>query len=231
MIGPMVKDRALHQASIDWINLSAPFEYVYHFTWLGLPIIQLPADIIAMQEIVWKTKPDLIVDTGVARGGSVILYASLLELLGGKGKVVGVDIDIRSPNRRAIERHPLAHRVALIEGSSIDENTARRVYSVARKYQRVLVFLDSNHTHEHVARELELYSPLVRKGSYIVVFDTVIEHMPAGHFSNRPWDKGNNPLTAVQEFLRANKRFAVDRDMDKLLLSSAPGGFLLCVRN
>src|SRR5262249_29558467 len=157
---------------------------------LGLPIIQMPPDVIALQEIIWKTRPDLIVETGIARGGSMILHASLLELLGGDGRVVGVDIDIRKPNRRAIEAHPLARRITLVEGSSIAPERARKVYALARRRKRVMVILDSMHTHDHVARELELYSPLVKKGGYLVVFDTVIEHMPRGFFSKRPWDRG-----------------------------------------
>jgi cephalosporin hydroxylase len=229
MIRRIARDRRLARASIDWINASAPFEYAYHFKWLGMPIIQLPADIIALQEVIWRTKPDLIVETGVARGGSMILYASLLELIGGNGRVVGVDIDIRAPNRRAIEAHKLAKRISLIEGSSIDERTVEKVRALARRRKRVLVVLDSNHTHEHVARELELYAPLVRKGGYLIVFDTVIEHMPAGYFADRPWDRGNNPMTAVREFLRRNSRFVQDPEMEKLLITAAPGGFLLCV--
>lgn len=229
MVEAMAKDRRLARASIDWINAAAPFEYAYHFKWLGMPIIQLPPDIIALQEIIWKMKPNLIVETGVARGGSMIFYASLLELIGGNGRVVGVDIDIRAPNRRAIEAHKLAKRISLIEGSSTEDRTAQKVHALARGRMRVLVILDSNHTLEHVARELELYSPLVKKGGYLLVFDTVIEHMPAGYFANRPWDRGNNPMTAVRQFLRRNGRFIQDPEMAKLLISSAPGGYLLCV--
>jgi cephalosporin hydroxylase len=231
IIGRMTKDRSLRRASADWIVRSAPYEYSYHFKWLGVPIIQYPADIIAMQEIVWSTRPDLIVETGVARGGSMIFYASLLELLGGKGRVVGVDLDIRPHSRKAITAHPLSRRILLLEGSSTDVQVVRRVYDLARRHERIMVVLDSNHTHEHVATELELYSPLVRKGGYIVVFDTVIERFPAGYFADRPWDKGDNPMTAVQEFLSTNKRFIVDPEMDKLLLTVAPEGYLLCVRD
>lgn len=232
MIGRMAKDRSLRRASTDWIVRSVPYEYSYHFKWLGVPIIQYPADIVAMQEIVWKTRPDLIVETGIARGGSMIFYASLLELLGGKGRVVGVDLDIRPHSRKAITAHPLSRRIRLVEGSSTDGQVVRRVYDIARRDERIMVVLDSNHTHKHVAAELELYSPLVREGSYIVVFDTVIERFPAGYFSDRPWDKGDNPMTAVREFLSTNKRFIVDREMDnKLLLTAAPAGYLLCVRD
>jgi cephalosporin hydroxylase len=230
-IARMAKDRALQKSSIAWIIQSAPYEYVYHFKWLGLPIIQLPADIVALQEIIWKTKPDLIIETGVARGGSMVLYASMLELIGGRGRVIGIDIDIRSRNRRAIESHRLAKRIKLIEGSSTSDATLRKVKALARGRKRVLVVLDSNHTHEHVARELDLYSPLVKKGGYLLVFDTAIEHMPAGYFKDRPWDRGNNPMTAVREFLVRNKRFVVDREFDKLLLSAAPDGYLRCVKS
>src|SRR5262249_2563259 len=153
----------------------------------------------------------------------------LLKLIGGTGRVVGVDIDIRQSNRRAIETHSLGRRITLIEGSSTDERTAHRVYALARGAERVLMILDSNHTHDHVARELELYAPLVRKGGYLIVLDTVIEDMPTGYFTNRPWDKGNNPMTAVRQFLRHNDRFVVDPQMDKLLVSAAPSGFLLCI--
>jgi cephalosporin hydroxylase len=231
MISRMAKDRRLWRASIDWIVKSAPYEYTYHFKWLGLPIIQMPSDIVALQEVIWRIKPDLLIETGVARGGSMILYASLLELIGGKGRVVGIDVGLRQHNRRAIETHPLASRVTLIEGSSTDAQTVRRIYALARGRKRVVVILDSNHTHEHVARELELYSPLVKKGSYLIVFDTVIEHMPVRFFSSRPWDRGNNPMTAVRGFLRRNDRFVVDREMDKLLVSAAPSGYLLCTRD
>ena len=209
---------------------SARYEYSYHFTWLGRPIIQFPQDILAVQEIIWTVRPDLIVETGIARGGSLILSASMLELIGGAGLVVGVDIDIREPSRLAIERHPLAHRIRMIEGPSTASEVADAVHEIARGRERVVVLLDSNHTHDHVLRELELYSPLVQPGSYLIVFDTVIEEMPAGSFPDRPWDVGNNPATAVRAFLEQNHRFEVDQAIErKLLISVAPGGYLRCV--
>jgi cephalosporin hydroxylase len=229
MIARMTRDAALRRASFDWITQGASYEYSYHFKWLGVPIIQLPADIVGLQEVIWQAKPELIVETGVARGGSMIFYASLLELIGGDGRVVGIDADIRAPNRRAIEAHPLSRRIKLLEGSSTDERIVRRVRVLARGRERVVVILDSNHTHAHVASELDLYSPLVGKGGYIVVLDTVIEHMPPGFFSKRPWDRGNNPMTAVRRFLRRNRRFIADKDMDKLLVGAAPGGYLRCI--
>jgi cephalosporin hydroxylase len=186
---------------------------------------------IAMQEILWSVRPDLVVETGVARGGSLVYYASLLQMLGGDGRVLGIDVEIRPHNRAEIERHPLAGRIDLLEGSSTAPQTVSEVVRRA-KGKRVLLALDSNHTHEHVLQELKAYSPLVRAGSYIVVFDTIVEDLPAGYFGNRPWNKGNNPKTAVREFLQGNDRFAVDRAIeDKLLISVAPGGYLRCTKD
>jgi cephalosporin hydroxylase len=183
-----------------------------------------------MQEIVWRVRPRLIIETGIAHGGSLIFYSSLLELLGEDGRVVGIDIDIRAHNRVEIEKHPLFKRITLIEGSSVAESTVAAVRQIASGRYPVLVVLDSNHTHDHVLQELRLYSPLVTKGSYLVVFDTVIEDMPAHAFPDRPWGIGNNPKTAVHEFLRTNDRFVMDKDIDtKLLLTVAPDGYLRCV--
>ncbi len=231
LIGRMVADEELRRKTLDWFLHASRYEYSYHFTWLGRPIIQFPQDILAVQEIIWTVRPDLIVETGIARGGSVILSASMLELIGGPGFVVGVDVDIRAPNRAAIERHPLAKRITMIEGSSTAPEVARQVRDLAARCDRVVVLLDSNHTHDHVLRELEIYSPLVKPGGYIVVFDTVIEDMAAGSFPDRPWDKGNNPATAVRAFFAQNDRFEVDQALEgKLLISVAPGGYLRCVK-
>jgi cephalosporin hydroxylase len=222
----------LHAASKKWVENASRLKYSYNFTWLGRPIIQFPQDIIAMQEIIWRVQPDLIIETGVARGGSLLLYASLLELIGGAGQVLGIDIDIRQHNRVAIENHPLAHRIALMQGSSIDEELVADVREFAGGKERVLVALDSNHTHEHVARELTLYSPLVTKGSYLVVFDTLIEDMPEDYFPDRPWGKGNNPRTAVRQFLESTDRFVIDQELNhKLLITVAPDGYLRCVKD
>lgn len=208
---------------------SCVHRYSYNFTWLGRPIIQYPQDIVALQEIVWRTRPDAIVETGVAHGGSAVLFASLLQLTGG-GPVVAVDIDIRAHNRAAIESHPLANRIVLIEGSSVDHATFARVRNALGDAKNVMVVLDSNHTHEHVRAELALYAPLVRKGSYLVVMDTVVEQMPDDAFPDRPWGKGNSPMTAVREFLAEDPRFEADDDIDRrLLVSVAPGGYLRCV--
>lgn len=206
--------------------------YSYNFDWMGLPIIQYPADIVAVQELIWRLRPLVVVETGVARGGSLALSASILELLGGDRFVVGVEVELREANRRALEEHPLAHRFRLVDGSSTDEETVARVCELIGGRAPVLVLLDSNHTHSHVLRELELYSDFVGPGSCLVVFDTIVEYLPEPSFSDRPWRPGNSPMTAVQEFLaRPDCRFEVDQEFDsKLLISVAPGGYLRCVR-
>ncbi len=201
-------------------------QYSYNFSWMGRPIIQYPQDIIAMQEVIWKVKPDLIIETGIAHGGSIIYYASILELIGG-GEVLGIDIDIRAHNKVEIEKHPMYKRIKMIEGSSISEETLAKTKEIAKNKKNIMVLLDSNHTHEHVLAELEMYSPLVTKGSYLVVFDTIVENLPNYYLPNRPWEKGDNPMTAVEAFLAKNNEFEVDEEMDnKLLISVAPKGYL-----
>lgn len=229
-IAGLREDKDVQALSRIWLREITRHKYAYNFTWLGRPIIQLPQDMVAVQEIVWKVKPDLIIETGVAHGGSLIYSASLLELLGGNGRVIGIDVDIRAHNRAEIEKHPVARRIQLIQGSSVDRDTIRQVREAARGAERVLVLLDSNHTHEHVLQELRGYSPLVTKGSYLVVFDTLIEDMPGDLIKDRPWGRGNNPKTAVWEFLKRSRRFVVDKDIEaKLLLTVAPDGYLKCI--
>jgi cephalosporin hydroxylase len=224
------QDAYLHNISIEWITNVSKYKYSYHFSWMGRPIIQFPQDIIAMQEIIWQVKPDLIIETGIAHGGSLIFYASMLELMGGDRHVLGIDNDIRQPNRLAIEQHPMFKRIRMIQGSSIDQRVTKQVYEFAKGKGKVLVALDSNHTHDHVLQELNLYSPLVTKDSYLVVFDTIIEDMPEDSFPNRPWGKGNNPKTAVRKFLETNHRFVVDKEIEnKLLITVAPDGYLRCI--
>jgi cephalosporin hydroxylase len=231
-IAAMAQDASFRKLSRDWFDASCRHRYSYHFTWMGLPVIQYPQDLIAMQEIIWRTRPEMIVETGIARGGSLVFFASMLETIGGAGRVVGVDVDIRPHNRAAIESHALARRITLLEGSSVDPAVAQKVHSLARGMRSLLLVLDSNHTHEHVARELQLYSPLVRRGGYLLVLDTVVEDLPAGLSAGRPWGPGNNPRTAVRAFLEGNDRFEVDAEIEnKLLLTVAPGGYLKCVKD
>jgi len=231
LIRAMTEDADIQGCLPQTLEKIAKYRYAHNFTWLGRPIIQWPQDIVAMQELIWNVKPDLVIETGVAHGGSLILYASLLELIG-SGEVLGIDVEIRPHNRRDIERHPLAKRTSLLEGSSISPDIVAAAREAARGKQRVLVVLDSNHTHEHVLSEVRLYSPLVTKGSYLVVFDTVIEDVPASCYPDRPWRPGDNPKTAVRQFLSETDRFEIDRDLqDRLLLTAAPDGYLRCVKD
>jgi cephalosporin hydroxylase len=206
-------------------------QYSYNVSWLGRPIIQYPQDIVAAQQLVWTVKPDLVIETGIAHGGSLVLWASLLELNaacgGPDGRVLGIDIEIRPHNRAAIEAHPLARRITMIEGSSVDDGVLETVRKAVAGRDRVLVSLDSNHTHDHVLAELRAYAPMTSVGSYCVVFDTVIENLGSGMFPDRPWDVGDNPMTAVREFLRDHPEFEVDeRVEDALMITAAPGGYL-----
>ena len=213
----------------NFMRDSIDAQYSYNFRWMGRPIIQYPQDMIAMQEILWDVRPDLIVETGIAHGGSLVYYASLCELMG-HGEVLGIDIDIRPHNRDAIEAHPMFKRIQLLQGSSTDPATVAQVHILAAG-KKVLVVLDSNHTHEHVLAELQAYAPLVSVGSYCVVFDTVVEDLPLGLYPDRPWDVGNNPKTAVHEYLRQDERFEIDRDIEaKIQVTVAPDGYLRRVK-
>ena len=234
--------KEVHALTQEWINLVAKYRYTYLYSVLGRPIIQFPQDMVAMQELIWQIKPDLIIETGIAHGGSLIFSASMLALLdmcdaitsgtvidpkSSNRKVLGIDIDIRAHNRAAIEAHPMASRIQMIEGSSIDREVINQVRSVAANYSRILVCLDSNHTHDHVLAELAAYAPLTSIGSYCVVFDTIIEDMPAEMFPDRPWGPGNNPKTAVFEYLSNHSEFETDENIhSKLLITVAPNGYL-----
>lgn len=235
-------NESLKQLSSQWLEDSMDQKYVYNFEWLGRPIIQYPQDMVAFQELVWSVKPDVIIETGIAHGGSLVLSASLLALLdlaeatnegvtldstNPSRKVIGVDIDIREHNRLAIEAHPFSNRIQMIEGSSIAFETISTVKDAAGGAKNVMVCLDSMHTHDHVMAELEAYAPLVTKNSYCIVFDTFVEDVPKGFFKDRPWDVGNNPKTAVREYLKQHPEFIIDKSIqDKLLVTVAPDGFL-----
>ncbi len=247
-------DTVWKKMSNEWLRRAFEQKYMYNFSWMGRPIIQTPIDMVAMQELIWQVKPDLIIETGIAHGGSLIMSASMLAQLDmcdaieaglsfnpkeSHRKVLGIDIDIRAHNRAAIEAHPMASRIQMIQGSSIAPEIIEQVRQVASGYKRILVCLDSNHTHEHVLAELEAYAPLTSVGSYCVVFDTIVEDLPAEMFPDRPWGKGNNPKTAVWEYLRRLKEdgrkatdgaplnFKIDKTIEnKLLITVAPDGYL-----
>ena len=241
-VGRYAQDIDMNYDSQKWVYESMRRMYVYNFDWLGRPIIQYPQDMVAMQELVWITKPDLIIETGIAHGGSLVLSASMLALLdmceaiesgkkidprSSKRKVLGIDIDIRSHNRAAIESHPMASRIQMIEGSSISTEVISEVREFASHFNRVLVCLDSNHTYDHVLAELKAYAPLVSTDCYCIVFDTFVEDMPEDLFPDRPWGPGNNPKTAVFEYLKDNSNFIVDQEIqNKLLITVAPYGYL-----
>lgn len=229
----MNDDVDFRKLSRKWLHKALEHEYCYHFNWLGLPIIQFPADVLIMQEIVWKVQPDLIVDVGIARGGSVIFYSSLIALMGNGGRVIGVDVDIRNENREAICDHPLFKKggIELLEGSSTSDAIIYQIELAAKKSKKVIVVLDSNHTKEHVMAELRRYSTFVSNGSYLVVFDTVIEDIPAKFSEDRPWGPGNNPSSAVDAFLSETDRFERDATYEeKALITAAPRGFLKRIR-
>lgn len=237
------QDLRLKADSIDWMaRAGGEYNYSYNFSWMGRPIIQYPQDIVALQELIWSVKPDLVIEMGIAHGGSLILSASILALLdyadaveSGTSldpanplrRVLGVDIDIREHNRTAIEAHPMSNRIDMIEGSSIDHDVISKVRSFAEGSATVLVILDSNHTHDHVLAELNAYAHLATVGSYCIVFDTVIEDTPEEFLVDRPWSVGNNPKTAVWTFLKDHPEFEIDKEIEnKLLITVAPDGFL-----
>ena len=236
------QDHDLQALSRIWLRQISAHKYSHNFSWLGRPIIQVPQDMVAMQELIWQIKPDLIIETGIAHGGSLIFSASMLAQLdlcdaietgktldpkNSQRKILGIDIDIRAHNRAAIEAHPMASRIQMIQGSSIAPEIIEQVRAIAANYSRVLVCLDSNHTHDHALAELQAYAPLASKDSYCVVFDTIIEDLPADMFPDRPWGPGNNPKTAVWEYLKTHPEYEIDKSIQhKLLITVAPDGYL-----
>jgi cephalosporin hydroxylase len=245
-IEQMGNDKLFNPIGLNFLIGTNEYKYSYNFSWLGRPIIQYPQDIVAMQELIWDVKPDLIIETGIAHGGSLMLSASMLSLIDyceaveqgkildpkkPKRRVLGIDIDIRPHNRKLIEEHPMHNRIDMIQGSSIAPEVISQVHQIAKKCKRILVCLDSMHTHDHVFAELNAYAPLVSIGSYCVVFDTVIEDMPEHTYSDRPWTKGNNPKTAVWEFLKTHNEFEIDKKTEnKLIITVTPDGYLRRIR-
>ena len=221
------KNKKFNKSSRNWALLASEMKYHYNFSWFGLPIIKFPNDMLVMQEIIWKVKPDVIIETGIARGGSLIFFASLMKLIKKNGKVIGIDIDIREKNKKAIQKHFLYKNIKLLQGSSTSDEIRENLKKyVTRK--KVLVVLDSMHTEKHVLNELEIYSKLVSKNSYLIVQDTFVELFPKNHFKNRPWSKGNNPMTAVKKFLNKNKNYSIDETISaKIGITENPMGYLI----
>jgi len=241
MVAKQASNIVLQGDSHHWLEAASKHEYSYHFTWQNVPIIQHPQDVMALQEIIWATRPDLIVETGIARGGSLLFYASMMELMKPReGCVVfGVDIDIKPHLQDVIENTYIGNGIYTMEASSVSDEAISEAKRLKSEQRRVsgglaygtMVVLDSDHTHKHVLAELNAYAPLVTPGCYLVVFDTIIEYMPESFSADRPWGPGNSPATAVAAFLKTTDRFEVDTDMDaKLLISAAPGGYLRCVK-
>ncbi len=230
------QNKLLNQKADSFFLESVYSKYSYLFSWLGRPIIQYPQDILMVQELVYKVNPEIIIETGVAHGGSLCLSASLLALLDlkdnisrkeSKRKVVGIDVEIRNHNRIAIENHFLSNYIDLIEGSSIDENVIGEIEEICKSSKSTMVFLDSNHSEEHVLEELILYSKFVTKDSYLIVFDTSIEFFKEIDYTGKKWAVGNNPRTAISKFLTKNNDFEIDSNIDdKLLISVAKEGYL-----
>ncbi len=224
-------DESLRKQSLDFIVDSDKYGYGYQWTWLGLPFIQMPQDMIVTQEIIWATKPDVIIETGIAWGGSVVFYASLLQLLG-KGEVVAVDLNLYDHVRDQIMSYPFSNRIHVYKGSSTDASIAAKMKAHVKPGQKVMVLLDSNHSHQHVLDELRIYAPLVTKGQYLVVSDTICEDIPKQEHRPRPWGPGDNPKTALRAYMKETDRFEIDRyTNDKLLLTYSPDGYCRCIKD
>lgn len=227
------KNQALTEVKRDLLNQMNWNRYAYNFSWFGRPVIQIPQDAMTFQEMIWEVRPDLIIETGIAHGGSLIFSASMLALLELFGEVenplvLGIDIDIRSHNRKAIEEHPAFRWIRMIEGSSVSPSIVAEVKAIAAQRKRVMLFLDSNHTHDHVLAELKAYAELVTVGSYAVVLDTGVEDIdPSAVATGRPWCRGNSPKSALNEFMIKTDQFVLDDYFhDKAWFTSFPGGVL-----
>jgi len=231
-IASMGADEELRAKSIEWMLHADKYKYTYNFSWMGRPIIKYPNDMVVQQELMWNLKPDLVIETGIAHGGSIIFTASMMEMMGLEGEVVGIDIDIRQHNRTEIENHPMMKRITMIEGSSTDLGVFEQVKAKAAGKRCVMVVLDSLHSHEHVYNELQLYPDLVTTGSYLLLPDTFIELFPKGYYShNRPWDVGDNPMTAMRQFLGEDDRFEIDQEIDnKLMITEGIKSYLKRVK-
>ena len=217
----------MRDINIEWLSRAAEFDHLFNMRWMGERFFHLPGDMQAIQDIVWRTRPECIVQTGVAAGGGILFSASMLELLGEDGKVVAIEPRLRDTVKQTLQSHRLASRIVLLEGESCEENTLAQVRQHIQACQSVIVVLDLTHTHQHVLRELQCYAPLATPGNYVVVMDTIMEYLPEPMFAGKPYGKGNNPATAVSEFLADNIGFQVDEEVeDRVIMTLSPGGFL-----
>ena len=221
---PLYSSEAFQVISRLWIRTGWVGKFSYNFCWMGRPVIQMPEDLLMVQEIIYKVQPHVIIETGVAHGGSSVFYASLLEILG-RGRVISIDIEIRPHNRIALEAHPLKKRITLIERNSVAPETAEEVRGLLSPDEKVMVVLDSNHTKEHVRRELELYGPLVTPGSYIVTADGLMEDLIDVPRGKPEWTR-DNPKAAVHEFLATHPEFELDPEPTRLGVTYWPDGYL-----
>ena len=224
----MSKDITLFKKSIDWMIHADKYKYTYNFKWAGIPIIKFPNDLMALQEIISDVQPDVIIETGVAHGGSIIFSASMQHLYCKKNSfVIGIDIDIRKHNLDRLKKNKFFNRIKLIEGSSTSPEVIKKIKKLIKGKKKVMVCLDSNHTYEHVKNEIEIYKNFITKNSYMIVEDTFSEYFPKNYYSNRPWDVGNNPMIALREFLKKEKRFIVDKEIcNKLQITETFDGYL-----
>lgn len=220
-------DEEMKKLSLQWLEKASEHKYIYNFDWLGIPIIHQPADIVAIQEIIWDKKPDVVIESGIAHGGGLLLYASILKILG-KGKVIGVEIDWREHNKKRLDAHPLSDMIEIIEADCLSDEAHDKLKSMIKPEDKVMVVLDSHHTHEHVLKELELFHKYVSPGQLMILPDTLIEYLPKGFYPDRPWDVGDNPATAIREFLKSHPEFEVDKMRnDKLLITEGIDGYLI----
>ena len=228
----MNRDASLSGEAKKVLSDADHYHWVHQTSWMGEPILNLPQDMFAMQEIIYRTRPDFIVESGVAWGGSLLFYSTLMEILGGK-LIIGIDVFIPDDLKERIGSHEkLSKRIRWINDSSTSEETLSKVKEIVGDSRKVLVFLDSDHTHEHVLTELNLYAPLIGKGQYIICGDTIVEDVPEQKHRPRAWGPGNNPKTALMSFLDQNDRFEVDQNLEnKLLFTCNPGGYLKCIKD
>lgn len=226
----MHQDQSLRNKALDVFIEADRHNWIHQTNWLGEPSLQTPEDLITFQEIIFRTRPDFLVEVGVAWAGSLLFYATIMESIG-HGQIIGIDIFIPDDLKDRIFSHSISKRIKLIQSSSIEDDSFREISGMIGENKNTMVHLDSDHTEKHVLQELKLYSELVTKGNYLVCGDTIIDFLPEQTHRPREWGKINNPYTALKKFLSSNNRFVVDQSFDmKRLMSNQPGGYLRCIK-